>query len=246
MTACVRLTIAVAALSTICLAQAPGLIYIGTTHVKPDMLAEWEDLTKNEVLPAMKKGGFPAWLDTWQSMVFGDSYTFYTVAPLPNFAVFDNPHPLVAAVGKEAAQRMFEKARKMVISGSARAVRFREDLSIVKEGAEPGLAVVTEVHVVPGKSQDFENLVKEVLPAIRKLDMDGYYVHEAALGGHANTWTFVAFYKKFADLDAGPLLLRALGPEGLAKFMSKASGVVQSVESMVVSHRKDLSYEASQ
>ena len=46
------------ALSMQCMAQSgtPLTARVVTTHVKPDMLNEWLDLEKNEVVPALKKG----------------------------------------------------------------------------------------------------------------------------------------------------------------------------------------------
>ena len=46
-------------LSTYCLAQTPtsGFARVTVTHVKPDMVNEWLDLQKNEVVPALKKAG---------------------------------------------------------------------------------------------------------------------------------------------------------------------------------------------
>jgi len=45
-----------ASLPALCLAQ-PSMNRVTFTHVKPDMLTEWVDLQKNEVVPALKKAG---------------------------------------------------------------------------------------------------------------------------------------------------------------------------------------------
>jgi ABC-type sugar transport system substrate-binding protein len=50
---------------------APMTARVTVTQVKPDMLNEWLDLEKNEVVPALKKGGQKtgtvyATLDIWQ------------------------------------------------------------------------------------------------------------------------------------------------------------------------------------
>lgn len=43
-------------------AQTPPATSRATiTHVKPDMLNEWLDLQRNEVVPALKKGGAKGW-----------------------------------------------------------------------------------------------------------------------------------------------------------------------------------------
>ena len=45
------------AFSTLCAAQAVTPTLITVTQVKPEMLTEWIDLQKNEVIPALKKAG---------------------------------------------------------------------------------------------------------------------------------------------------------------------------------------------
>lgn len=249
----VRMTITAIALlcPSLCLAQAqetPSLLYFGTATVKPDMLQEWEDLHKTEVIPALKKAGVPPWVDMWQTAIFGDTYAFVTVAPVPNFAVFDSPHPALKALGPEVFTRLVNKLRKCVVSSRSQAVRFREDLSIVTEMQEPPkIAVVTTVRVTPGRHSDFENLLKsDFLPALRKLDLKGYYVHQTIFGGSRYDWTFVALHDKFADFDAGPLLVRAMGEEGTAKFLQKVTGIVQSVDFVVVRYRAELSFREEQ
>lgn len=244
---------AVAALAlcpaAVCLAQpagAPSLLYVGFNHVKPDMIAEWEDLWKNEVNPAFKKAGHPDWLDTWQ-VFFGDGPTFVTVAPIPNFAVFDSPHPLVEALGAEAATRLFAKMRKCVDGGRNQMLRLREDLSVTGNMEKPpALAVVASVRVTPGRQQDFENIVRnDTMPAIKKLGARNL-VHQTVFGGDANEWVIVTMYDKFAELDSGPLLIRALGPEGYAKLMNNVRGVLASVTIDVARYRADLSFRKEQ
>ncbi len=233
--------------STWCLAQssapAPSWTHVTVSKVKPDMLQEWTDLQKNEVNPALKKAGVP-WRGVWQTAVFGDSYEWAAVTPIEKFAQYDEPSPLVKALGQEGFTRLITKIRKCISGSHSYAFRFRPDLSIQKEMKEPPqIAVVTSVRVTPGREPDFENFLKnDILPVLKKSDIVGYFVHQTVFGGDGTQWVGVTLYNKFADLDAGPPLVRVLGQEGANKLLAKAAGLVTSVERSVTRYNRDLSY----
>ncbi|MGO8943346.1 MAG: hypothetical protein ACLQJ7_06700, partial [Syntrophobacteraceae bacterium] len=79
-------------------------------HVKPDMLNEWLDLEKNEVIPAQKKGGIAS-RTTYQTLR-GNPFEYVMVTPFDKFAVFDGTSPQVKALGAEGAARLSAKLRK--------------------------------------------------------------------------------------------------------------------------------------
>ena len=52
----------------------------------------------------------------------------------------------------------------------------------------------------------------------------------------------MVLYEKFADLDGGSPVEKALGPEGRRKLRQKSAGVIASMEKMVARRIAELSY----
>ena len=236
-------------LTTGCLAQtdtgAPSLLWVNVTRVKPDMTQEWEKIQQNEFTPALKKGGVP-FREVWQTAMFGDPFEYALVTPIQKFAQFDGPSALVKALDKDGAATLLNKVRRCVADTHGSAVRFRPDLSIMGNMQEAELAVISTVRVASGRSQDFENWLKnDYVPALKKAEPAGYMVHQTVFGGNANDWVTLLLIKKFGDLDAGPMLNRAVGEEAASKIIAKAAGIVISLERSVSRHRADLSYSAA-
>ena len=53
---------------------------------------------------------------------------------------------------------------------------------------------------------------------------------DSELFGDPNQIGVATWSDKFADLDAGPAIVRVLGQDGAAKLTQKTVGIVQSVE----------------
>ena len=71
---CIGGVVLAASLSAPALAQPAQTLYRYVhTHVKPDMLNEWLDLQKNEVVPALKKAGQTT-RSVYVSGLFGNSF----------------------------------------------------------------------------------------------------------------------------------------------------------------------------
>lgn len=222
---------------------APSWISVSVTHVKPEMLQDYQDLIKNELNPALQKAGIP-WRSTWATAGFGDSYEYVGVAPITNFAQYDQQSPLVRAMGQEGATRFGHKIRKCVDSTRTYAIRFLPDLSVMGDpSATPKFAVVTNVHVIPGKNQEFENWIKaEILPVYKKMNVAGYWVHQTVFGGDANEYTILSLMNNFADLDKGPWLVQAVGAEAAQKILMHGSAFISGVERSFSRVVPELSY----
>jgi hypothetical protein len=228
--------------STLCLAQSKPapMASVFVTHVKPDMALEWEALQK-DLNAALKKGGTPMRAVS-QTAVFGDLNTYVSVTPIENFAQFDSPSPLVKALGENGSAQLLAKLNKCVVDSHRFGVRFREDLSW-KERAPAPLAMITFIRLAPGKRPDYEKFVKsDILPAMKKLELDGYWVYEHIIGGNSYDWVTVTPLKKFADLDAGIPIIRALGQAGADKVAAKSANFITSLERIISRARVDLSY----
>jgi hypothetical protein len=241
------LTFSLAALvACACFAQpkppaAPTMISVLVSKVKPDMTQEFEKIQKNELLPALKKGGTP-WRSFSQTM-FGDLNTFVSVTPIEKFAQYDGESGLTKALGQEGVRALLTKLSKSVNETRRYAVLLRPDLSIMRPDAPPSpYSVIAFVRVAPGKRLDFEKLVKsDVLPVMRKMEYDTYLAHETLFGGDANEWVFVTGIKKMADLDTGSPFVKVLGQAGADKLMMKTAGIISSVERIVSRSRPELS-----
>ena len=83
---------------------------VTVTHVKPDMLAEWVDLQKNEVVPALKKGGDKT-RTVYATSIFGDAYEYLLISPIENMSQFDGQSPLVKALDTPGSTRLNDRNR---------------------------------------------------------------------------------------------------------------------------------------
>ena len=229
----------------VCLAQTttpPARSNVTITHVKPDMLDEWVDLQKNEVLPALKKAGVAS-RTTWRT-VWGNGYEFLTFTPLAKYAERDEPNPLTKALGAEASARLQAKLRRCVESSQSYVSSRMEDLSNIPTTAIPpnAIVVVTRVRVAPGKAAEWANYVKtEILPVYKKANAR-YTVTSRGFGSNPNDRNIASYAANFAELDAGPLLTRTLGADAAAKVAAKGVGLSNVIERTVRRRVPDLSY----
>jgi hypothetical protein len=209
-------------------------------HIKSDMLNEWLDLQKNELIPAQKKGGVATRI-TYQT-VFGNTNEFLIVTPLGKYAEFDGPSYLDHALGAAGAGRLAAKLQKCVESRQVYISNALPELSSAAAGQFPALGVFTRVRVATGRLEDYEAFLKgEILPIYKKADV-GLTVTRRGLGANANDVIQISWLTKMADIDLGSPITRALGPAGAAKLLAKTAGMGTLVEQVVRRRVPDLSY----
>src|SRR5258708_1105529 len=235
---------AVSSALSLCLSMAqskPGpMATVFVTQVKPGMARDWEALQK-ELNAGLKKGGTPR-RSVSQTAIFGDLNTYVSISPIENFAQFDGPSPLSEGLGESGSAQLLSKINNCVVNSHRYGTRFREDLSW-KPMAPAPLSIITFIRVAPGKRLDYEKFVKsDILPAMKKIELDGYWVFQTVLGGDTNEYVTITPLKKFADLDAGIPLVHALGQAGADKVAAKSAGIITSMERIVSRARMDLSY----
>ena len=217
---------------------------ISIVRVKPDLIDEWIDFVKNETIPALKKAGIKE-RTAWQTAQFGEAFEYIFITPVDSLAEYDGEPPIRKALGDQAYRAYLEKSRRMTISVRTYAVQSRPDLSHGRMEAPPKLAVVNEVQVAPGRSQDFETILKtEVLPAVRKAGVSGYLVSQQMFGGDANVFTTVTPYENFAEIGKGSPIQRAMGTAGYNRFLRRTAGVVTRVVRSIVRLNAELSIAA--
>lgn len=229
-------------LSTLCLAQpAPTTFRVTVTHVKPDMLNEWLDLQKNEVVPALKKGGVKT-RSVYSSGLFGNAGEYLIIQPFEKYAEFDGPSPTTKALGAPAAARLAEKLRKCVVSQNSYAINRLTDVSNIIDGATAPIIVTVRYRIAPGRAQDFQNLVKsDILPVYKKAKV-GLIVNQRGPGTNTTDVTLSTEYSKMADMDGGPFLVKQLGQDGANKINAKFAGIRTLIDVIVRNRQADLSF----
>ena len=85
---------------------------VTVVRIKADMLNEWLDLQRSEVVPALKKAGIKQ-RTVWATAV-GNSFEYTILMPFDTWALMDAPGPLVTALGAEGAARLNAKLRKCI------------------------------------------------------------------------------------------------------------------------------------
>jgi len=209
--------IVLAAIVAVSRAQAPAQqqplpprLVVTVTQLKPDMVATWEDLQKNELIPAQKKAGLP-WRHTLGNGVSGQSFTRVTIGPITSYAQLDMPGFITRAVSAEANANYNAKIRPTIESQRQYVQTLQGDLSIVSNSTTMlPLLVVQSVELLPGKGNDFAASMKEdYLPAYKKAGVKDYWVFVTNQGGPGGERVLVRPIAKYADLDRPGLLPQA-------------------------------------
>ena len=217
--------------------------HVTVVRIKADMLTEWIDLQKNEVVPALKKAGV-AQRSVWATAV-GTSFEYTILTPFEKFAAMDSPGPLVTALGAEAAARLNAKLRKCIEVQRTYMTNRVDDLDIPAGNALVMRTVVRRVP--PGKVQDYVNFYRtDVYPALQKAKAEGRIAGStiaiSGAGAQANELTTTEYFNKFADLDAGHAVAAVLGPEANAKMNAKGGPLATTVQTIIRRRVADLSF----
>ena len=235
------IVIALATLPNLCPAQpAPNRSRVTITHVKPDMVTDWVDLQKNEVVPALKKAGVKT-RTVYVSGLFGNSFEYLTAQPFENFSDFDGANPLVKALDAPGAARLQAKLAKCIVSSNS-FMSTRVDEISNEVDPPPTVLVSVRYRVTPGKINDFQNVVKsDILPVYKKAKVN-LTVNHRGPGANPADVTVVTGYPKYANLNGGPFLTQQLGAAEAGKIQAKLAAVATVVEVVVRARVPDLSF----
>ncbi len=229
----------------LCLAQAPTAVpnarsSVVIVQIKPELLDEWIELQKNEVIPALKKGGVVT-RTVWRT-VWGNSYEFAIATPFEKFAQRDSETPTVIALGQEAAARLGAKIRRCLVNSQSYVSYRIDDLSYIPPGESPPIAIAARVRIAPDKIPEWEGFIKSnVLPVYKKANAR-YVVSRRNFGANVNDRTLTTYAATFAELEAGSLLTHLLSPDALAKLTSKGASLSSPIETIVRQRQADLSF----
>lgn len=213
-------------------APTPEFLSLTVVSVKPEMITEFQNFMKNTTNPALKKGGLK-WREVWQTTgAAGDAFEYVLVTPLGKFAEFDGPSALEKGLGAQGMPAWQAKAGSLVTSVRRFIIRTRPDLSFAAQrSGPPKLAVLHSVQIAPNRNDDYENYLKNDFVPVMKQAGVTYLVTQTIFGGNANEYITLTMRDSFADLDKGPVLIQALGPEGAQKLTQKLpAGTVVNLE----------------
>jgi hypothetical protein len=226
--------------------QQPIRYRVQETHLKPEMVQQWRDLTRTEALPAQKKAGM-AWRHTWQDGgPFGESSTFYVIQPVTSFAQFDQGAAITRGMSAEANAKYQARILPTIASSRAWIDTFQPNDSIESRAATaPPLIIVQTWQTLPGKLQEFLELWRsEYLPRYRKAGVRDVWVHTASFGAPLGQVTIVRPIGKYAELDQTPGLLQrgGLTPDAAAKVNARRATLATGSNQTVLRYVPELSY----
>jgi hypothetical protein len=222
-----------AAATSVALASMP-LVGITVVQIKPELLTEWQDFQKSEVVPTLQKGGIK------QRSVFvttiGPSFQYAIITPIESYAERDGESPIVKALGQDGARAFGQKNRRFIASQRTFTARVRTDLSYRPDmNAQLPVAVISDYTIAAGRAADFEAYIKtDLMPAHQQLKTGGFAVYQGQFGGEGNTFVVATLLHNFAELDKGPATLRAYGQARATAIQQKLAGIVTHVERTVV------------
>ena len=139
-------------------------VLVAIVQLNPDMVLTWEDLMKNEAMPAAKKNGVP-WRHVYANGVAGTGFTRLTVTPIANYAQFDQPGGVQRAFGADVAARYNAKLAPTVQSQQTYIQTLNQQSSIMGNATTPAaLSVVQSFRVLVGKGGGLSGQLTGGLP----------------------------------------------------------------------------------
>ncbi|MFY9727876.1 MAG: hypothetical protein WAJ87_20440 [Bryobacteraceae bacterium] len=218
-------------------------IRVTTVKVKPEMVQEWREIEKNEIMPAYKKANVPAYA-VWQTSLFGDAYEYNVVVPVRKFEQFDGDSPFVKTMKPEDRVRLGYRLTKCIVSSHSSALLMQADTSVIKDGAAmPDLIMVSQIQLQPKNVNAYLSYLKEeIKPVMQKAGVDWWLVYRDIFGAERTQITTVRSMKNWAEIDAGPVTRRLLSPPEYTRVTDKGNALVESTTISMGHLVKDLSY----
>lgn len=217
--------------------------YAQVIRLRPDMVTEWLALQRNEVIPAQKKAGVTS--RTTLVTQVGNAFEYLILTPFPSWAAMDSDAPLVRALGADAAAQLNAKLRKCILTQQSYMTTRIDSLTIAATDALVWRTAVRRV--VPGKMPEYQAYYKtDVLPGLQKAKASGTIAGAIfavrGVGAASGEFTTVTQYAKFADIDGGDPLVRALGRDEAARINAKGLQLATNVQVVVRRRIADLSF----
>lgn len=224
-------------------AAASTRSFVQIVRLRPEMVTEWMDLQRNEVVPALKKAGVASRI-TLATQV-GNAFEYVLITPFSTWALMDGPATLARALGAEAAAQLNAKLRRCILTQTSYMATRVDSLSIAAGDALVWRTVVQRA--MPGKMPEFlAHYRTEILPGMQKAKAAGKIAGSTiairGVGVPSGEFTTTTHYARFADLEGGNPLLLAFGQQAVNRINAK-SATLSTVSQVVVRRRlADLSF----
>jgi hypothetical protein len=221
------------------------LIRIYEMVLKPDAVAEWSRMQREEAIPALVAGGYP-WVDVWRAGGAGNAFYRSILVPLNDLSELDETVVFTRALGAEAAQNLLARHRELVTSIETRIVRARPDLGFGTPPAVPGVGVLTTLTVANGRIQEFEQRLRtSVARELQFNNVASLRVGQVLYGGEANQYfTLLNFHDTGEAIPATghPSALEwALGSVGVARVADEPNSPIASIKRVILQYEDELS-----
>jgi hypothetical protein len=228
-------------------AEASQTMLATFTTVNLGMTADYENVIKNDLIPAQKQGGLQM-RRTYSQGAFGEGAMYATFTPVTSLSQFDAPGPVAKALGEDGAAQLMQKTARMITSRRTVLIRTRPDLGLPGDmKAEPSpLVLVTELQVAPGRRLEFEAFIKkEVVPVMQQAKVKSYAVLEVLYGDEGGKYITALPFDSYDAIGKGHPLQIVLGEEGMKRLEAKAAGFITHLQRHIARYRPELSFVAS-
>ncbi len=235
----VLLVTAIATPSNAQTAATPQTSQVTVVQVKPDMDREWREYLTKDINPALTKGGVKL-RHVFATASLGEQGVYVMVTPLSSLAEFDNPSPVVTALGPEGSAALGVKRTRMVLSSRTYMITARPELGVTPAaGYQAKLAVSARSIVAPSHIQDFMKHTKELSAVMAKTNAKGVLVSQDGLGGNPNEFTTLVLFDSFADIGKFPAAFAKAAAE--ATLGAAPAGTILNTEWRVYRYATALS-----
>jgi hypothetical protein len=213
---------------------------VDRVQVKPELWAEYRDIERDEVIPALRKAGV-RFRAVWRTAEFGSTYELIMVRPIPDFAEYDVGDSLSKALAPREAERLRTRLRRCLLSRDSSALLQRSDLGVGETGRP--FIIVTTFSVAPGRGTEFEGFLRETLPQVKKKTDIVFGVYQRVYGLPA-AWLIVQNLDSLRQLSEPGGLLQTFGEQGADRLVTRLSDIVTAVERRVLRFDPELSFSA--
>jgi hypothetical protein len=225
---------------------------------QPDASSRWMNVTTVTVIPerrhefernlkrlvaAHRKAGTP-WLRTWQAAA-GNTMEYTVVVPVARFGDLDGPSAGARALGDSAWERLHDDLARCALGETREYATPRPELNIDNTDAPiRSYWIETVTDVTAGKMIDYLAwLQNDYRPALEKAGVTHFYVSQPIFGSVANRIVTTRMIENFAEIDAGPILARALSDEAVRIVNDKAASLIRASMTKILQLRQDLSFQ---
>jgi quinol monooxygenase YgiN len=240
------IAVALVLLASLAVAQAPEqYLDVYTVQVKPEKRADFDAISKKIAAANRQNKG-----DTWLAMetMYGRANRVTFVSMRSSYGDVETAMgtfetAMQKSLGKAASEKLEQDFGQCVASAHSELRRRRWDLSSNAPSDPAAMAKMlgdtrwlrtTTVHVRPGQSAAFEDLLKDLKTAREKASPPLTALVSQAVAGQEGTVYYVtSLQTSLSGFDKLPSMQQLLGEEGYAKFLKTSAEVVSETETVI-------------